>query len=108
MARKRLENRQLKAILLQKNVYKLDDDAYVVRSQSGKSNYIVQRQGLEWSCQCSDHQIRGVVCKHIQAVVLTQTLKIRQSIEESYQIEEVEEDWSNQKSPVLNVVHLRW
>lgn len=91
MARKKPDNRQLKAILLQKNVYKLDDDTYVVRSQRGKSNYIVSRQGLEWSCQCPDHQIRGVVCKHIHAVVLTQTLKVRQIIEEAYKVEEVEE-----------------
>lgn len=92
MARKNPDQRQLKAILIQKNIYKLDDDTYVVRSQSGKANYIVSRQGLEWSCQCPDHKIRGVVCKHIHAVVLTQTLKIRQNIEDSHQIE-VDEEW---------------
>jgi len=89
----KLESRQLKAILIQKNVFKIDEDTYAVKSQSAKASYLVSRQGLEWSCQCLDYRIRGVVCKHIHAVILTKTLKAEHTIKESHQEEEIEEEW---------------
>jgi len=92
-----LDKRQLKAVVLQKNVTKIDRDTYAVKSQSGNATYIVSRQGLEWSCQCPDYQIRGVVCKHIRAVVITQSLNVRRAIPETPQIE-VEDLWSQKLS----------
>jgi transposase-like protein len=86
-----LDNRRIKAILLQKNVYKIDENTFAVKSASGKATYLVQREGLNWNCQCPDFKIRGTVCKHIQAVLLTQTLKTENNFE-VYESEEVEEE----------------
>jgi transposase-like protein/DNA-directed RNA polymerase subunit M/transcription elongation factor TFIIS len=92
-----LDKRQLKAVILQKNVSKIDRDTYAVKSQSGKGTYIVTRQRLEWSCQCPDYRIRGVVCKHIRAVVISQSLNVRRYITEAPQTE-VEDEWSSELS----------
>jgi len=94
METKLLDKRQLKAIVLQKNIHKIDDVTYAVKSQSSEATYIVARLGLEWSCQCPDYQMRGVVCKHIHAVVLAQTLKARDTIIGGSQTEGVEEAYT--------------
>ena len=42
--------------------------AWSVPSQSGMGRYTVRLDGEEASCDCPDHQTRGVECKHIFAV----------------------------------------
>ncbi|HWB11759.1 MAG TPA: transposase [Pirellulales bacterium] len=42
--------------------------AWSVPSQSGKGRYTVRVDGEQATCDCPDHQTRGVECKHIFAV----------------------------------------
>lgn len=56
-------------------IKRIDASTYRVKSQSGNGWYLVVRKGLEWSCECPDHVHRSVVCKHIYAVELSQTLR---------------------------------
>jgi transposase len=42
--------------------------AWSVPSQSGKGRYTVRVDGEQATCDCPDHQTRGVACKHIYAV----------------------------------------
>jgi transposase-like protein/predicted RNA-binding Zn-ribbon protein involved in translation (DUF1610 family) len=53
-------------------VRRLDDDHYVVKSQTRNDLlYEVSRTEIGWKCSCPDHQTRGVECKHIIAVKLS-------------------------------------
>ena len=49
-------------------VRRVDENSYVVRSQSSKGEYQVISGELGWLCSCPDHLYRGQKCKHIWAV----------------------------------------
>jgi transposase-like protein len=49
-------------------VRRVDDNSYVVRSQTGNGEYQVISGELGWLCSCPDHMYRGQKCKHIWAV----------------------------------------
>jgi len=67
------------AILAKGNqIRRIDACTYSVASQSGNGNYIVQRHGLAWKCECPDFFYRGMICKHIHAVAFS--LKLEQTI----------------------------
>jgi len=53
-----------------------NDKTYVVKSQNGSGEYQVWHDGINWNCECPDHQIRHVNCKHIFAVLFSRKLKV--------------------------------
>jgi transposase-like protein len=59
-------------------IKRIDPDTYRVKSQSGNDSYLVVRSGKEWACECLDHKVRQVVCKHIYAVYFS--LNLRQNV----------------------------
>jgi transposase-like protein len=60
-------------------IWRYSDSMYRVKSQSGHGSYQVKKNDLGWSCNCPDHQMRGVECKHIVAVKLS--FAIRKQVE---------------------------
>jgi putative transposase len=56
-------------------IARIDDHTYKVKSQSSDNEYEVLNTELGMICSCSDHIYRGVKCKHIHAVELSQTLR---------------------------------
>ncbi len=60
-------------------IWRYSDNLYRVRSQSGHGSYQVKKTELGWSCNCPDHQTRGVECKHIISVKLS--FAIRKQVE---------------------------
>jgi len=82
------EIRGLAILAMGSQIKRIDASTYRVKSQSGNGWYLVARKGLEWSCECLDHVNRNVVCKHIYAVELSQTLRQR-VVSENLGIEEI-------------------
>ena len=70
-------------------IWRYGDSLYRVMSQSGKGSYQVRKTDLGWSCNCPDHQKRGVECKHIIAVRLS--FAIRKRVETTVWIAPVSE-----------------
>ena len=52
----------------------LDNQTYLVPSQSGLAGYRVTKEGTGWQCECPDNS-RGINCKHIYAVMIWQELR---------------------------------
>jgi transposase-like protein len=53
----------------------LNPHTWVVPSQTGNGIYTVNVQMRYWHCTCSDFELRGVPCKHINAVKIWKNLK---------------------------------
>ena len=51
------------------------DDNYMVESQSGNGKYWVHKYRKKWKCSCPDFEKRKMECKHIFAVIFSNTLK---------------------------------
>jgi transposase-like protein len=56
-------------------IKRVDANTYMVKSQSGNGVYEVLNTSIGWMCQCPDHIYRGVQCKHIHAVLFSQSLR---------------------------------
>lgn len=56
-------------------VQRVDEITYTVKSQSGNGDYCVTKVCGEWVCECPDNKYRNVKCKHIHAVILSQSIK---------------------------------
>lgn len=56
-------------------VQRVDELLYVVKSQSGNGEYTVNKVNGEWLCDCPDNKYRHVSCKHIHAVIFSQSIK---------------------------------
>ncbi len=69
---------------VESNVRRLDQSAYMVRSQSGQGEYEVLSTELGWTCACPDYRYRQMKCKHIIAVELS--LQVRRRIENARRI----------------------
>jgi len=54
---------------------------YRVNSQTNHGSYLVVKEGNDWSCECSDHKYRGVMCKHIYAVCFSLNLRQRVTVQ---------------------------
>jgi transposase-like protein len=67
---------------------RLDEQTYVIPSQSGNGKYFVKLEGSEWSCTCPDHTYRNVECKHIHAVRFWLSLKRKMNEEGVFDIHE--------------------
>jgi transposase-like protein len=59
----------------QGQIQRIDDDFYTVKSQSGNGEYAVTQVDHEWICECPDNKFRRVECKHIHAVIISQSLR---------------------------------
>jgi putative transposase len=73
---------------LRNQIQKVEESFYVVKSQSNHGEYAVTKVDGEWVCECPDNKWRGVKCKHIFAVELSQHLN--QRVKKSVVISEVE------------------
>lgn len=49
-------------------ILRVDEDTYLVASQSGGANHAVTRVGSSWRCDCHDHTATSRCCKHIHSV----------------------------------------
>ncbi len=56
-------------------INKIEENFYTVKSQSGNGEYAVSQVDKEWVCECPDNKYRHVACKHIHAVIFSQSLK---------------------------------
>lgn len=55
-------------LLNSKSIKKVNAQTYSVKSQNGIGVYVVTKQGDEFTCNCPDHMLHDVECKHILAV----------------------------------------
>ncbi len=53
----------------------VEENFYVVKSQSGNGEYVVNKINGEWNCECPDFTFRHVKCKHVFSVILSQQIK---------------------------------
>jgi putative transposase len=60
---------------LSNQIQRVDDLAYTVKSQAGNGEYCVTKVCGDWVCECPDNKYRHVVCKHIHAVILSQSIR---------------------------------
>jgi transposase-like protein len=72
---KRREERGLEIAHKERQVTRIEDTFYVVRSQSGNGEYAVSQVDKEWVCECPDNKFRNVKCKHIFAVEFSKSLR---------------------------------
>jgi len=56
-------------------VKRVTQDEYLVTSRSGNGTYHVSRIEAKWVCECLDHKLRSVSCKHIYATIFSTTLR---------------------------------
>ena len=56
-------------VKMKNQIRELDRFQYRVKSQSNCEEYEVISTELGWICSCSDHKFRGVICKHIYAIL---------------------------------------
>jgi transposase-like protein len=72
---------------LPNQIEKVNNDCYIVRSQSSSKLYHIIRTDSGWQCDCADHVFRQVKCKHIFAVELSN--RIRSEVASNRVIQEV-------------------
>ncbi len=61
------------------HVKRVNENAYIVASQSSNGTYEVSRVNAKWVCECLDHKNRQVSCKHIYATIFSVTLREKAS-----------------------------
>ena len=61
-------------------VVRIDEKSYKVKSQSSDNEYEILKAEAGWICSCADHMYRGVTCKHIYSVEISQ--QIRQQVQQ--------------------------
>jgi putative transposase len=65
----------------------VEENLYVVKSQSHEGEYCVSKVDGEWVCECPDNKYRNVKCKHIHALEFSQ--KLREEVKKNLVIQEV-------------------
>jgi putative transposase len=65
---------------LQNQIQRVEEKFYTVKSQSGTGEYAVSMVDHEWICECPDNKFRHVKCKHIHAVLFSQSLRAEVAI----------------------------
>jgi putative transposase len=61
-------------------VKRLNENEYLVASQSGNGTYRVSKVEGKYLCECLDHKLRnGISCKHIYATIFSATLREKAS-----------------------------
>jgi putative transposase len=76
---------------LQGQIKRVDENTYMVKSQSGNGVYEVLKASIGWMCQCPDHIYRGATCKHIHAVLFSQSIRAEVAMRRIAPIESVTE-----------------
>ncbi len=66
----------------------IDNETFIVPSQSGNGKYTVKLYRNKASCSCPDYQKRGIPCKHIYSVRFWLKLKYQLAKQETIEIEE--------------------
>jgi putative transposase len=61
-------------------IKRIDESLYTVKSQSGNGEYCVTKVNGEWLCECPDNKYRNTACKHIHAVIFSQSLRAEVAI----------------------------
>jgi putative transposase len=61
-------------------IQRVDESLYTVKSQSGNGEYCVTKVNGQWICECPDNKYRSVACKHIHAVIFSQSLRAEVAI----------------------------
>ena len=69
-------------------VTRIDETTYQVKSQNGNGIYEVLNTSLGWTCQCADYVYRGIKCKHIWAVEISE--EMRQKVSENRTIQPID------------------
>jgi transposase-like protein len=72
---KRREQRGLEIVHKERQVTRIEETFYTVRSQSGNGEYAVSQVAHEWVCECPDNKFRNVKCKHVFAVEFSIALR---------------------------------
>jgi transposase-like protein len=64
-------------ILLEQGIEpkEIDHKTWIVPSQTGNGTYTVNVFQRHWKCTCPDFELRGIPCKHINAVKIWKNLK---------------------------------
>jgi transposase-like protein len=75
------EQRGMQIAQQESQINRIDDVSYQVKSQTGNGIYEVLNSSLGWMCQCADYVYRGIKCKHIWAVEISE--RLRQKISEN-------------------------
>jgi putative transposase len=65
---------------LQNQIQRVDENFYTVKSQSGNGEYAVSKVDNEWICECPDNKYRHVPCKHIHAILFSQSIRAEVAI----------------------------
>ena len=65
---------------LEGQVRRLDENSYVVKSQSGNGEYAITKIDQEWFCECPDNKYRHIKCKHIFAVEFSKSFRAEVAI----------------------------
>jgi transposase-like protein len=76
---------------LEGQIKRIDADTYEVLSQSANGKYEVLNTSIGWMCQCPDHIYRGVTCKHIHAVLFSQSIRAEVAVRRIEPIENLTE-----------------
>jgi putative transposase len=69
------ETRGLTIAQTENQVNRVEENFYVVQSQSRNGEYAVSKVDGEWICECLDNKFRHVKCKHIFAVEFSRKMK---------------------------------
>jgi transposase-like protein len=72
-------------------IKRIDETFYTVQSQSGNGEYAITKVDSEWICECPDNKFRHVKCKHIHAVLFSQSIRAEVAIRRIAPIESVTE-----------------
>lgn len=71
-------------------VTRIDELLYIVQSQSGNGEYAVNKINHEWYCDCPDNKHRHVTCKHIYAVLFSQSIRAEVKVKAAKTISPIE------------------
>jgi putative transposase len=72
-------------------IKRIDEAFYTVQSQSGNGEYAITKVDSEWICECPDNKFRHVRCKHIYAVLFSQSIRAEVAIRRIEPIESITE-----------------
>jgi transposase-like protein len=75
------EQRGMQIAQQESQINRINENSYHVKSQTRQGTYEVLNTSLGWMCQCPDYIYRGIKCKHIWAVEISE--QMRQKVSEN-------------------------
>jgi putative transposase len=85
------EERGQQIAKLNGQIRRIDEAFYTVKSQSHEGEYAITKVDGEWLCECPDNKYRQVTCKHIHAVIFSQSIRAEVAVRRIEPIESVAE-----------------